>query len=81
MRPRSRHPAGSGRLLRHRHRRARYLHARPGAAGHIQVLRAEQDIYDGDGWTPEPIWNGDQTDCDLNFGNLPQVVRIRLGAY
>jgi len=64
--------------------RATFLLA-PGAAGHIQVLRAEQDIYDGDGWTPEPIWNGDQTDRDLQLRQFaagrphsPRHVLIRL---
>jgi hypothetical protein len=53
----------------------------PGAPGHTQILRAEQGVYDGDDWKPERIWNGDQTDRGLNFRDLPQVVRIHLGAY
>jgi hypothetical protein len=53
----------------------------PSAPGHMQILSAEQGTYDGDTWKPLRIWNGDQTDRGLNFRDLPQVVRIRLGTY
>ena len=53
----------------------------PGSSGHMQILKAEQGIYDGDTWKPQRIWNGDQTDRGLNFRDDPQVVRIRLGTY
>lgn len=53
----------------------------PSAPGHMQLLSAEQGTYDGDTWKPLRIWNGDQTDRGLNFRDLPQVVRIRLGTY
>lgn len=53
----------------------------PHAAGHMQILRAEEGTYDGETWKPLRIWNGDQTDRGLNFHHEHQVVRIRLGTY
>lgn len=53
----------------------------PGAAGHIQILRAEQGVYDGETWKPLRIWNGDQTDRGLNFHHELQVVHITFGTY
>lgn len=53
----------------------------PGAAGHMQILKAEQGTYEGETWHPLRIWNGDQTDRGLNFRRQPEVVRIQLGTY
>ncbi len=46
----------------------------------IEILRAEEGTYDNGIWKTTRIWNGDQTDRGLNFGegDHGQVVRIRL---
>lgn len=53
----------------------------PGHPGHLQILRAEQGVYDGTTWKPQRIWNGDQTDRGLNFFDGDQYVQIHLGTY
>jgi len=52
-----------------------------GQPGHMQILRAEQGVYDGTTWDPLRIWNGDQTDRGLNFREMDQYVHIQLGTY
>lgn len=46
-----------------------------------QYLRVEEGNYDNGQWRPSRIWNGDQTDFGLNFTELPQVLRVKLGVY
>jgi hypothetical protein len=44
-------------------------------------LRVEEGRYEAGAFRPERIWNGDETDWGLNFGSLPQVLRVQLGSY
>jgi beta-galactosidase GanA len=46
-----------------------------------QMARVEEGHFEGDRWVFERVWNGDQTDWDLNFTRLPQVLRVRLANY
>ena len=57
-----------------------------GAAGHAQILRAEEGKYENGEWHSLRILNGDQTDRGINLRDVnPQaqdtVVRIRMGTY
>jgi hypothetical protein len=45
----------------------------------IEILRAEQVVYDHDQWQSQRVWNGDQTDRGLQFhGKNSHLVSIRL---
>ncbi|MCF5991856.1 DUF5597 domain-containing protein, partial [Xanthomonas perforans] len=54
---------------------------------HGQLLRVEQGRYVDGRWQMERQLNGDQTDYGLNFGrvdangNVPVVLRVRVGTY
>ena len=46
------------------------------------LARVEEGHYGADGeWVFERVWNGDQTDYGLNFTTLPQLLRVKVGAY
>ena len=48
----------------------------------MQILRAEQGVYQDGNWKPQRILNGDQTDRGLIFkSSSPQVVHIKLGKF
>jgi hypothetical protein len=56
------------------------------AAGHAQILRAEEGKYENGVWHALRILNGDQTDRGINLRHVnPQdqdtVIRIRMGTY
>lgn len=46
-----------------------------------QFLRVEEGNFENGVFKPIRIWNGDQTDWGLNFGAMPQVLRVLLGTY
>jgi Domain of unknown function (DUF5597)/Glycosyl hydrolases family 35 len=46
-----------------------------------EIVTAEQGIYENDGWKPQRLWNGDETDRGLCFHEKPEVVRLRLGRF
>jgi len=44
-----------------------------------QIAHVEQGHYDADGhWVFERVWNGDQTDYGLNFGDRPVWLKVTL---
>lgn len=46
------------------------------------VLRVEEGRFDGQGkWIFKRVWNGDQTDYGLNFGDKPTLLRVTMGRY
>ncbi|HWC15877.1 MAG TPA: DUF5597 domain-containing protein [Terriglobales bacterium] len=47
----------------------------------MQILSAEEGIYENGTWKPSRLWNGDETDRGLRFHQRPAVVRIRLGKF
>jgi hypothetical protein len=48
----------------------------------MQFARVEEGTFQDDGtWKFLRIWNGDQTDWDLNFTSAPQVLKVRLATY
>ena len=47
----------------------------------MQILSAEEGIYENGTWKPYRLWNGDETDRGLRFHQQPAVVRIRLGKF
>ena len=53
----------------------------PGEKGHMQILRAEEGVYENGAWKILRLWNGDQTDWGLNFTHLNKVVHVKLGTY
>ena len=46
-----------------------------------QYMRVEEGSFQNGIFKPIRIWNGDQTDWGLNFGSVPQVLRVSLGTY
>jgi hypothetical protein len=46
-----------------------------------EYLRVEEGGFASGVFRPDRIWNGDQTDWGLNFGERPVVLRVRLGTY
>lgn len=46
-----------------------------------QFMRVEEGSFQNGNFKAIRIWNGDQTDWGLNFGSLPQVLRVSLGTY
>jgi beta-galactosidase GanA len=46
-----------------------------------QILRVEEGTYDGMRWVPVRVWNGDETDYGLNFGNKGLLLHVTLGSY
>ena len=51
------------------------------AAGHGQIVRAEEGKYENGEWHFLRILNGDQTDRGINMKHEDTVVRIRMGTY
>ncbi len=47
----------------------------------MQILSAEQGVYENRNWKPLRLWNGDETDRGLCFHQEPEVVRVRLGRF
>ena len=47
----------------------------------MQILAAEQGIYENGTWRPLRLWNGDETDRGLRFHQHAAVVKIRLGKF
>ena len=47
----------------------------------MQILSAEQGVYENGVWKPLRLWNGDETDRGLQFHGSPAVVRILLGRF
>ncbi|MHC1479185.1 DUF5597 domain-containing protein [Frateuria aurantia] len=49
---------------------------------HGQIVRAEQGHYDTTGhWVMERLWNGDEIDYGLNFGDQPSLLHVIPGSY
>jgi uncharacterized protein DUF5597/glycosyl hydrolase family 35 len=48
----------------------------------MQILSAEEGVYNNGVWNPKRLWNGDETDRGLQFyAEDPAVVRIKLGQF
>ena len=48
----------------------------------MQILSAEEGVYENGIWKPARLWNGDETDRGLQFhADDPAVVRIKLGKF
>jgi len=48
----------------------------------MQILSAEEGVYNNGVWKPRRLWNGDETDRGLQFyAEDPAVVRIKLGQF
>lgn len=55
---------------------------RPNAADkHRQFLRVEEGTYDNGVFKMVRVWNGDETDWNLNFRSEPVVLRVSLTTY
>jgi len=55
---------------------------RPADAGRArQFLRVEEGTYESGVFKFLRIWNGDETDWGLNFGEEPVVLRVSLATY
>jgi hypothetical protein len=52
---------------------------RPGIR--MQILSAEEGVYENGAWKPLRLWNGDETDRGLQFRQAQEVVRIRLSRF
>ena len=48
---------------------------------HRQFLRVEEGGYENGAFKAQRIWNGDETDWGLDFGEEPVVLRVSLGTY
>ncbi len=44
-------------------------------------ISVEEGSYEHGMWKTARLWNGDQTDYGLNFGEMGQLLRVRLAAY
>ncbi len=47
----------------------------------MQILSAEQGVYDHGQWKSLRLLNGDETDRGLRFREVPVVVRVKLGTF
>jgi len=47
----------------------------------MQILSAQEGLYENGVWKPKRLWNGDETDRGLQFHQEPAVVRLRLGRF
>ena len=47
----------------------------------MQILSAEEGVYENGAWKPLRLWNGDETDRGLQFRQAQEVVRIRLSRF
>jgi beta-galactosidase GanA len=68
-------------LVTGRQARVRFDVADKAAGRKLQLLRVEEGHYENGRWVFDRLWNGDQSDYGLNFTDLPQVLRVRVGAY
>lgn len=48
---------------------------------HGQLLRVEEGSFVNGQWQLRRLWNGDETDYGLNFGNQPVLLRVTVGSY
>lgn len=55
--------------------------AEPGETNGFVFDRVEEGRFVDGEWVMDRNWNGDQTDYGLNFGERPQVLRVRLATY
>lgn len=46
-----------------------------------QMLKVEEGHYEGTKWVPTRLWNGDETDYGLNFGDKGALLRVSMGSY
>ncbi|RHW18931.1 beta-galactosidase [Sphingomonas gilva] len=68
-------------LVTGNHARVSFALADPAPGESSLLVRVEEGHYKGGEWVFERVWNGDQTDYGLNFTDLPQVLRVKLGSY
>lgn len=69
-------------LLTSRHARVSFGVAAKNAPRKFIFARVEEGHFDARSeWVLERVWNGDQTDCGLNFTALPQLLKVRLATY
>ena len=47
----------------------------------MQVISAEEGVYENGVWKPLRLWSGDETDRGLRFHGTPAVVRIKVGKF
>ncbi len=48
----------------------------------MQILAAEEGVYENGVWKPKRLWNGDETDRGLQlYAEDPAVVRIKVGQF
>jgi len=47
----------------------------------MQILSAEEGVYESGAWKPLRLWNGDETDRGLQFHGSPAVVKVLLGRF
>ena len=45
------------------------------------IERVEEGHYENGTWIMERVWNGDQTDWGLNFGERTHVLKIKMATY
>lgn len=58
------------------------LHRDPRDGLHGQIVRAEEGHFDTQGrWICERLWNGDEIDYGLNFGDQPRLLRVVPGTF
>ena len=52
------------------------------AGQRMQILSAEQGVYENGTWKKLRLWNGDETDRGLSFpSDAPAVIRVHLGRF
>ncbi len=52
------------------------------AGQRMQILSAEQGVYENGAWKKLRLWNGDETDRGLSFpSDAPAVIRVHLGRF
>ena len=68
-------------LVMGNHARVSFSLAAPAPGESSLLVRVEEGRFEKGQWVFERVWNGDQTDYGLNFTDLPQVLRVKLGTY
>jgi len=53
----------------------------PSSANGMIFDRVEEGHFARGQWVMDRVWNGDQTDYGLNFGDEPRVLRVKLATY
>jgi beta-galactosidase GanA len=61
--------------------RVSFALAEQGETNGFMLERVEEGRFVDGEWVMDRVWNGDQTDYGLNFGERPQVLRVRLATY